>query len=347
MQIAVNDEWIQVEGLPLNMWNIVAYVMIGSHFGGLVRVSDKTLTREGLKAAVLHVRGDAQQFFPSLLKVPSWGGLVPLKITTMAPVTTEGDAGHKFINAARGTMEIDGTKSRRGSAKRKRISRESADHQKRGTEKGYAWDFPTDQYEDGKRVEPDPTRDGSSPLKENLSKSHPGSKPSESIESMRFHCARQLIGDRHKSMKWASLAKQKHDKTPRLHTRNGHWDVSIDIWSRHAIHYLLDPFDEIEEDHVVADSENDSGSDMSILYIEERRQDELAESEADEESDENAEFVPNTLVDRSRYLIDENDLELIQQLFGSPKPQLQAEQEVSSMETGLQDEMPIVLFYKL
>ena len=45
LQIGVHYSWIGIEGLPLLMWNIHVFKIIGEACGGLVEVDDETMEK--------------------------------------------------------------------------------------------------------------------------------------------------------------------------------------------------------------------------------------------------------------------------------------------------------------
>ncbi|KAK9137141.1 hypothetical protein Sjap_007735 [Stephania japonica] len=348
--VVVHNEWIQIEGLPLNMWNSVAYDMIGSHFGGLIKVSDSTLAKECLKAVVLHVRGHPSQFFLNTVMVPSWGGIVHLKIKTLNAVIMEGGVVHDLLQYMGGRI---------GDTDNRVTLRENNNH---STRKGIII-LPVNAEGKWPRTDPVTSRDiviqephgGSYPVNEC---GNTGQAVEQKQQARSTGQKAQVVEPNETSNTDADqMEPAEHDYEAGPSKPTHHISPS-----RRARHFILEPSDgeddevgeqsqsidqrnnnvtdtliqqeqgqpqgnacvkvKAGESQIVADSDDDLGSDMSALYLEERRQDELAESKAEEASEEGElEVVPSTSVSLSRFLIDENDLELIRQIFITPKTQ--------------------------
>lgn len=72
-QIAVNYSWIGLEGIPLNLWNIHAFKIIGEVCGGLLEVTEETLNKSFLRFAKLKVKGLANGLMNPLMELPCGG----------------------------------------------------------------------------------------------------------------------------------------------------------------------------------------------------------------------------------------------------------------------------------
>lgn len=71
--------WIGVEGLPLNMWNINAFKVLGRMCGGLLDVDITTAEKTLLVHARLKLKGFEGGFIPENLSVLCWGKETKLK----------------------------------------------------------------------------------------------------------------------------------------------------------------------------------------------------------------------------------------------------------------------------
>ena len=69
-QIAVNYSWIGLEGIPLNLWNIHVFKIIGEVCGGLLEVAEETLNKSFLRFAKLKVKGPANGLMNPLMELP-------------------------------------------------------------------------------------------------------------------------------------------------------------------------------------------------------------------------------------------------------------------------------------
>ena len=69
-QIEARDSWIGVEGLPLNLWNMEIFKMIGEACGGLLEVASETNNISFLKYAKLKVKGFSSGFLHPIVEVP-------------------------------------------------------------------------------------------------------------------------------------------------------------------------------------------------------------------------------------------------------------------------------------
>ncbi|KAK9129665.1 hypothetical protein Sjap_010152 [Stephania japonica] len=56
-KIGIHNGWISIEGLPLNLWNDVAFKMIGEKFGGLIELAEVTKAKSNIHMAFMKVKG--------------------------------------------------------------------------------------------------------------------------------------------------------------------------------------------------------------------------------------------------------------------------------------------------
>ena len=80
LQIHVNHSWIGIEGLPLNMWNIHVFKIIGKSLGGLLDVAPETTSLSFLKFAKIKVGGLEDGFVDPILEILCQGLRVSLGI---------------------------------------------------------------------------------------------------------------------------------------------------------------------------------------------------------------------------------------------------------------------------
>lgn len=55
LQISVRHSWIGIEGIPLIMWNIHVFKVIGEAYGGFLEVAEKTMNKAYLVYAKIKV----------------------------------------------------------------------------------------------------------------------------------------------------------------------------------------------------------------------------------------------------------------------------------------------------
>ncbi|KAK9143123.1 hypothetical protein Syun_012523 [Stephania yunnanensis] len=79
-KIAIDDAWIKANGIPLNIWNEKAFMMIGSIFGGLIKVEEQTKMSKSMKSTLFKVKGAQNKFFPAILPVENWGRTLRLLV---------------------------------------------------------------------------------------------------------------------------------------------------------------------------------------------------------------------------------------------------------------------------
>lgn len=63
--LVCTNEWICIEGLPLNFWHSNLYQAIGLKFGGLLQVAQCTQQKQMIGGAWLKVKGNPNQFYPA------------------------------------------------------------------------------------------------------------------------------------------------------------------------------------------------------------------------------------------------------------------------------------------
>ena len=73
MKVECSYSWIGVEGIPLNMWNIHVFKVIGAKCGGLIDVDRATAEFKFLNHARLQLKGNRQGFIPETLEIFCWG----------------------------------------------------------------------------------------------------------------------------------------------------------------------------------------------------------------------------------------------------------------------------------
>ena len=69
IQIHVKQSWIGIEGLPINMWNIHVFKIIGKSLGGLLEVAPETTTFNFLRYAKIKVGGLERGFMDPILEI--------------------------------------------------------------------------------------------------------------------------------------------------------------------------------------------------------------------------------------------------------------------------------------
>ncbi|KAK9099946.1 hypothetical protein Scep_023376 [Stephania cephalantha] len=275
LHVAINNEWIQIEGLPFNMWNLVAYEMIGSNFGGLVHVSEATLAKEGLRTDVHHVRGDPSHFFPNIIKIPSWSGLVHLKIKTLKAAIMEGGTVHDFLHHTR-TRNEDADNGVRGSATDAAEVSMIGQPQQRSSNEACSILARGNKVQAPNAVGREKGPQNANPIVRALGNLN--------IISQKMHnlCDRGYAGIC-------------------IITNKG---LVIKEGVRH------------KRGQQGANGGAGFGQRYECLVHRGKAKDELAESEDSKENlEEDSEFAPNMPMDYSRHMIDENDLELIRQIF--------------------------------
>lgn len=62
--------WIGVDGLPLNLWNLDTFKLIGEACGGLLEVSKETVDQSFLRFAKLKVKGQQNGFLDPIVEIP-------------------------------------------------------------------------------------------------------------------------------------------------------------------------------------------------------------------------------------------------------------------------------------
>lgn len=63
-KIECSHGWIGIEGLPLNLWNIHVFKVIGERCGGLIDVDKCTIEKKLLSHAKVQLRGSTKGFIP-------------------------------------------------------------------------------------------------------------------------------------------------------------------------------------------------------------------------------------------------------------------------------------------
>ena len=84
LQIQVNHSWIGIEGLPINMWNIHVFKIIGKSLGGLLEVAPETRTLNFLKYAMIKVGGLEGGLMDPILEILCQGLRVSLGIFSIS-----------------------------------------------------------------------------------------------------------------------------------------------------------------------------------------------------------------------------------------------------------------------
>lgn len=79
-KVACSNGWMSVEGLPLNMWNIHVFKVIGEKCGGLSDVDSSTAEKKFLPHARLQFKGLKGGFLLELLIIYCWGKETKLRI---------------------------------------------------------------------------------------------------------------------------------------------------------------------------------------------------------------------------------------------------------------------------
>ena len=96
LQIHVNQSWIGIEGLPINMWNIHVFKIIGKALGGLLDVAPETRTFRFLKFAKIKVRGLEGGFMDPVMEILCQGLHVSLGIFDIVKPRNYSGAGRTF-----------------------------------------------------------------------------------------------------------------------------------------------------------------------------------------------------------------------------------------------------------
>ncbi|KAK9154854.1 hypothetical protein Sjap_002334 [Stephania japonica] len=65
-KIGIHNGWISIEGLPLNLWNDVAFKMIGEKFGGLIELAEVTKAKSNIHMAFMKVKGRERVFLQKI-----------------------------------------------------------------------------------------------------------------------------------------------------------------------------------------------------------------------------------------------------------------------------------------
>ena len=114
LQIQVNQSWMIIEGLPLNMWNIHVFKTIGKSLGGLLDVAPETKTLSFLKFAKIKVGGLEGGFMDPILEILCQGLKVSLGIFAISNPRIHSEGGNTFglitraIRAVEGSMGVGG-----------------------------------------------------------------------------------------------------------------------------------------------------------------------------------------------------------------------------------------------
>ncbi|KAK9086009.1 hypothetical protein Sjap_026420 [Stephania japonica] len=103
-----NNSWIEVHCLPLNLWNDVAFEMVGKNLGGLLEVGEVTRSLSVIDNAIIKIRGSRTSFFWGTMEFPCWDDTIPFGINKSTGVFLE-----EFDKAAGqctgGQLEDEGT----------------------------------------------------------------------------------------------------------------------------------------------------------------------------------------------------------------------------------------------
>ena len=73
VQIEVQNSWIGVEGLPLDLWNHETFKTVGETCRGLIEVAEETSNQSFLMHAKLKVKGQRSSFLYSVMELPYKG----------------------------------------------------------------------------------------------------------------------------------------------------------------------------------------------------------------------------------------------------------------------------------
>lgn len=68
--LRVKNEWIGIEGLPFDLWNIHALKTIGNLCGGIIKVAQETLDLSDTRFAKIQVKGRKDELLSPLLELP-------------------------------------------------------------------------------------------------------------------------------------------------------------------------------------------------------------------------------------------------------------------------------------
>ena len=112
LQIHVNHNWIGIEGLLINMWNIHIFKIIGKSLRGLLEVAPKTRTLKFLKYAKIKGGGLEGGFMDPILEILCQGLRVSLGIFSISNPRSYTEGGSTFGQLTRAILaeiEADGT----------------------------------------------------------------------------------------------------------------------------------------------------------------------------------------------------------------------------------------------
>ncbi|XP_062073106.1 uncharacterized protein LOC133777487 isoform X2 [Humulus lupulus] len=80
MKVSCFQNWIGIEGIPLNIWNTHVFKVIGTLCGGLMAVDKGSLEMRDISFARLRMFGDSNGFIPGSISLPYEGSNIVLKL---------------------------------------------------------------------------------------------------------------------------------------------------------------------------------------------------------------------------------------------------------------------------
>ena len=85
VQIEAKFSWIRVDGLPLNLWNLDTFKLIGEACGGLLEVARETSEQTFLMYAKLKVKGHMSGFLDPIVGIPCEDEIVHVGLFSLSP----------------------------------------------------------------------------------------------------------------------------------------------------------------------------------------------------------------------------------------------------------------------
>ena len=91
-QIEAKYNWIGVEGLSLNLWNMETFRKIGEACGGLIEVGPETKNQSFLLYAMLKVKGFSNGYLHPIAQIPCENEMVHVGLFSIGPCPVKGEA---------------------------------------------------------------------------------------------------------------------------------------------------------------------------------------------------------------------------------------------------------------
>ena len=87
-KIVYQNEWVGIQGLPINLWNFHVFKVIGQKIGGLLDVASCTANLSFLPYAIVQLRGNKGGFIQENLEIFCWGKKINIRFFLLNGRTT-------------------------------------------------------------------------------------------------------------------------------------------------------------------------------------------------------------------------------------------------------------------